>query len=420
MAAMLRSNTKFTNVVAKSATKNTTAARPKTVCKAGKKVMVTSAEKVRTPTNVTPENDLMIRVAKGEATEATPVWLFRQAGRHLPEYNQFKKDSGKNFLQILDDPMAVAEVTMQPLRRYNLDAAILFSDILVVPQAFGIDVEMPGGKGILIPNPLTTPADLKRLPDSVDVEKSLGHVFEGVERINEAIVKEGHGVPLIGFSAAPWTLLYYMVGGSSKDNGDAGIRWCRDYPEDAQMLLDHLTSVVIDYLDKQVQCGAHMIQVFEAMGEFIDEPTFHNFAMPAMKKIAEEMRRRHPTIPLLTFPRDAMYGISACAECYDVVTIDTVASRTEMRAMIAKEAAARGAKPARLQGNFDPALLQLETGGTNAQIEDAVRLMLSEFGPQGLIANLGAGLMGKEDPARVTHMIDSVHSISKEMIAEGN
>jgi len=413
---MLRSsatlNTRFTAPV------NT--ARPNIACRASKPTMAASTEKLRTPTNVTPENDLMIRVAKGEATEATPVWLFRQAGRHLPEYTEFKKTSGKNFLDILQDPASVAEVTMQPLRRYNLDSAILFSDILVVPQAFGIDVLMPGGVGILIPNPIESPADMKRLPENIDVEASLGHVFEGVERINEAIVKEGHGVPLIGFSAAPWTLLYYMVGGSSKNNGDAGIRWCRDHPADAQMLLDHLTHVVIEYLDKQVQSGAHMIQVFEAMGEFIDKHTFDNFAMPAMRKIAKELRVRHPTIPLLNFPRDAMYGVAACAECYDVVTIDTVASRTEMRKMLADQAAASGVPPARLQGNFDPALLQLGSGGTNAEIDDAVRLMLSEFGPQGLIANLGSGLMGKEDPAKVNHFVDSVHTISKEIIAEGN
>lgn len=394
----------------------TRSARSVTCQAAPKKVVnAVAVDRVSNVTNQTPANDLMVRVAKGEETEATPVWLFRQAGRHLPEYIDFKKTSGKNFLDILLDPAAVAEVTMQPLRRYNLDAAILFSDILVISQAFGIDVEMPGGKGILIPDPLVTPADLKRLPESIDIEDKLGHVLESVERINESIVKEGHNVPLIGFSAAPWTLLFYMVGGASKKNNDAGMRWLQQYPEDSRMLLDQLTDVVINYLDKQVQCGAHMIQVFEAMGEFIEEKEFHEFAMPCMVKIAAEMRKRHPTIPLLNFPRDAMYGLSACQEAnYDVVTLDCSADPKTVRAALKKEADARGQTPARLQGNFDPQYL---VDGTMEEISAETRKMLEEFGPQGLIANLGSGLGGKEDPARVAHFVDEVHNISKELIA---
>jgi len=355
-------------------------------------------------------NDLMVRAARGEATEQTPVWLFRQAGRHLPEYNEYKAKTGKNFLQLLDDPKDVAEVTLQPVRRYNIDAAILFSDILVVAEAMGIKVEMPGGKGILVPEPLKTPADLDRVtlpPDPASasglVGSKLGHVIAAVR----LIIQELDGkVPLIGFSAAPWTLFYYMVGGSSKKNQEEGERWLKEHPEESERIMDALQLIVIEYLSAQADAGAHILQLFEAMGDFITPSSFEKVAQPRMAAIAQELKARYPDVPLMVFPRGAAYALPALGESgFDVLTLDASADWSTVRSEL---------PPVCLQGAFDPALLIRETGSDEEQVAAAVDEMLTALGPQKLIANLREGLCGKEDPALVTAFVEAVHAYKSE------
>ncbi|CAM9744322.1 unnamed protein product [Ascophyllum nodosum] len=370
--------------------------------------------------NANPEfalqNDLMLRAARGEKVERTPVWLFRQAGRHLPEYREYKESKGKNFLELLKDPNDVAEVTMQPIRRYNLDAAILFSDILVVPQALGIEVEMPGGKGITIPRPLKDPQDFEaRIPKEVDTKAKLSHVIQAVVRIKQELKGK---VPLIGFSAAPWTLMFYMVGGSSKNNTDYGERWLRDYPEASAKLMEFLTTVVVDYMAAQVEAGADILQVFEAMGGFISEDHFYDRAMPCLSsRIASELKERCPGVPLMVFARGATYAnVALQAAGYDVVTMDTETDRKATREALQQAARGAGREPSVVQGNFDPRLLADASPMSSAKVREATATMMRELGPQKLIANLGEGLMGQEDPANVAVFVDAIHEFSEDLI----
>jgi len=374
-----------------------------------------------------PANDLMIRAAlagspnrEGAPTkvEKTPLWLFRQAGRHLPEYQEYKAKTNRNFLELLADPVSVAECTMQPVRRYPVDAAILFSDILVIPEAMGIEVTMPGGVGIQVPNPLKDSEEVEtRLPtlaelsDPAFVTENLGHVLAAVRKIRAQMVSENVSIPLIGFSAAPWTLLYYMVGGSSKKNVEIGKHWLNTYPEASQKLLDKLTRVVTEYLSAQVDAGCHMLQIFEAMGMMIDDDNFEKFALPCLEKIATELRSRHPNVPLMVFCRGACHlndKVSAL-NLYDVITIDGSVDRTKARAMVGPGVT--------LQGNYDPAELIEENGKTVETVRASAKQLLEELGPQQLIANLGEGLGGRESPELVRAFVDAIHEESAAMIA---
>lgn len=365
-----------------------------------------------------PENDLMIRAALGETVEKTPTWLFRQAGRHLPEYTAYKKKTGRNFVELLKYPEDVAECTMQPIRRYEVDAAILFSDILVIAEALGIDVTMPGGVGILIPEPLAGPEEVATRIPSLDqiteafVEDKLGHVMESVRQIRAQMEEEGKSIPLIGFSAAPWTLLFYMVGGSSRKNTEIGMQWLDEHPEESQKLLDILTKVVIEYMSQQVENGTHMLQVFEAMGMMIDEEHFDKFALPCLEKISKELKSRFPDVPLMIFSRGASFANANLAKLeYDVVTIDGDVDRSTARAVVGDKVA--------LQGNYNPRELIEDEEGTKTPetVRATAREMLEALGPQKLIANLGEGLGGKESTTLVDAFVNSIHEESATIIS---
>jgi len=380
-----------------------------------------SSEKVYTMP-APPANDLMIRAALGrEPTERTPVWLFRQAGRHLPEYHAYKEKTGRSFLDMLNHPEDVAECTMQPCRRYPMDAAILFSDILVIAESLGIEVTMPGGVGILVPNPLKGPEEVATRIPTVDAitsdfiaDSKLGIVLESVRQIRAKMVEEDISIPLIGFSGAPFTLMFYMIGGSSRKNLDSGMTWLNEHPEESTKLLDVLTKIIIEYMSAQVESGAHMLQLFEAMGMMLEKKEFEEFALPCLEKIAIELKSRYPDVPLMVFARGACYANEKLSHMgFDVITMDGEVERSTARDIVGDKTG--------LQGNYNPRELIPGVGEdgedkTADTVRASAKQLLDDLGPQRLIANLGEGLGGKESPELVQVFIDTIHEYSEELI----
>lgn len=369
-------------------------------------------------TPAAPENDLMIRAALGrEPVERTPVWLFRQAGRHLPEYHAHKEKTGRSFLDMLKYPEDVAECTLQPCRRYPMDAAILFSDILVIAEALNIEVTMPGGVGILVPNPLSGPEEVATRVPSIDeispqfIEENMGVILDSVKLIRKKMKEEDISIPLIGFSGAPFTLMYYMIGGSSRKNNDIGMKWLNEHPEESQKLLDVLTKIIIEYMSAQVEAGAHMLQLFEAMGMMLEEKELFEWSIPCLEKIGAELKKRYPDVPLMVFSRGACYANEKLSHMgFDIVTMDGDVDRSTARATVGDRCG--------LQGNYDPAELIEANGKTAETVQETAKQYIDDFGPQRLIANLGEGLGGKESTDLVRVFIDTIHDYSEQKIKE--
>jgi len=300
-----------------------------------------------------------------------------------------------------------------------MDAAILFSDILVIAEALGIEVTMPGGVGILVPNPLTGPEEVEsRIPKLSDItpafiEETLGVVLESVKLIRAKMVEENISVPLIGFSGAPFTLMFYMIGGSSRKNKEAGMQWLNNHPEESKTLLDTLTKIITEYMAAQVESGAHMLQLFEAMGMMLEKKEFEEFALPCLEKIAVDLKARYPDIPLMIFSRGACYANEKLSKMgFDVVTMDGDVDRATARATVDGRCG--------LQGNYDPRELIEENGKTAETVKESAKELLDALGPQRLIANLGEGLGGKESPELVSVFIDTIHSYSEELIKKAS
>ena len=291
------------------------------------------------------KNDNLLRAARGEKVDRLPIWIMRQAGRHLPEFGAFMKD--KSFFEVCQTPEYACEVTLQPIRRYDMDASIIFSDILVVPQAMGMHCEMVPGKGPHFPQPLTLDT-LPQLDLEVDVKKKLQYVFDAITLTRKEL--DGK-VPLIGFCGAPWTLFAYMVEGGGSKTYSKAKSWLYKHEKETNLILDAITELLIDYLVGQVKAGAQMLQVFESSTAYLTPGLFAKYCVNRIKRIATEVKRRlgSDRVPMTVFAKDAHYAICDFGHSdYDVIGVDWCTPPAYARQM---------ANGKVLQGNLDPCAL---------------------------------------------------------------
>lgn len=345
------------------------------------------------------KNDRFLRALERKSVDVTPVWMMRQAGRYLPEYRELRSKAG-DFLSLCKNKEWACEVTLQPLERYDLDAAILFSDILTVPDAMGLGLYFETGEGPRFKKIVRTAQDVDALP-IVNTLKDLSYVTDAVSTIR----RELNGrVPLIGFSGSPWTLATYMVeGGSSKDFRHVkGMMYSQ--PDVMHQLLEKITLSVIDYLNAQIKAGAQAVQIFDTWGGNLSDVAYREFSLNYMKKIVSGLIREHEgrKVPVILFTKGGGLWLPEMADAgADALGLDWTMDIGRARTLV-------GGKVA-LQGNMDPSVLY----GSPKAIKGEVARILASYGPgSGQVFNLGHGIHQFVDPKNAGVFIDAVHELS--------
>jgi len=345
------------------------------------------------------ENDTLIRALLRQPTDRTPVWMMRQAGRYLPEYRRVRELAG-SFMGLCTNPELACEVTLQPLERYPLDAAILFSDILTIPDAMGLGLTFVEGEGPRFSHPVRRAEDIRNLPIP-DPEQSLGYVMAAVRLIKREL--QGR-VPLIGFSGSPWTLATYMVeGGSSRDfRRIKGLLY--EDPTLLHALLTRLADAVALYLNAQIAAGVDAVMIFDTWGGALAHHHYRSFSLDYAARVAGRLNREtaHRRIPAVFFTKGGGQWLNAMASAgFDALGLDWTTDLGEARARVGDRVA--------LQGNLDPMTLY----ASRDVIRDEVHRVLQEYGrAPGHVFNLGHGILPDVDPEHAGAMIAAVHELS--------
>lgn len=339
------------------------------------------------------KNDLILRAARGEKTERTPVWLMRQAGRILPEYRAVR-ESLSGFVELVQNPTLAAEVTIQPVDILGVDAAIIFSDILVIPEAMGLPYEMVEKRGPFFPNVVENEKDLQQIRIA-DPEEGLGYVLDAIRITKKELADR---VPLIGFAGAPFTIYCYMVEGQGSKTFSKAKKLLYSNPEIAHTLLQKITDSTIAYLKAQIAAGADMLQIFDSWAGILSPAQYATFATPYIKQICDAIDQQ---VPVTIFAKGAFFAIEDFAKLKcNTIGLDWNMDPSHMRRIVGESKT--------LQGNLDPCALY----GSFSDIEKATKEMLDAFGTQRYIANLGHGVYPDTDPEKVKAFIETVKSYS--------
>ncbi len=330
----------------------------------------------------------------------TPIWVMRQAGRYLPEYRSTRKKAG-DFISLCKSSELACEVTLQPLERFDLDAAILFSDILTIPDAMGLGLHFIEGEGPRFSKPLSNLIDIERLTKP-DVGDKLTYVFDAVSIIKKNLKNRA---PLIGFSGSPWTLATYMVEGGSSKNFSKVKTLMFQNPSHMHQLLDILADTVIDYLNAQIEAGADSVMIFDTWGGLLNKQCYENFSLQYMTKIVDDLHRNYEgkTIPVTLFTKGGSAWLEqiAASGC-DGIGLDWTIELGEAERRVGSQVA--------LQGNLDPSVLY----ASPEVIVSEVKKVLNQFkGKTGHVFNLGHGITPDVDPENMKILVDAVHTYSK-------
>jgi uroporphyrinogen decarboxylase len=337
--------------------------------------------------NVALKNDLLLRVAQGQAVERPPIWLMRQAGRFLSEYREVRAKAG-SFRAMIAHPEIAAEVTLQPVDLVGVDAAIIFSDILVIPEAMGLPYEMIPGKGPNFPETVRTASAMKQL-HAVEAESNLDHTYEALRMVKREL--DGR-VPLIGFAGAPWTIFCYMTEGSGSKTFSVAKSIIYREPAFAHSLLQAITDATITYLKGQIAAGADIVQIFDSWAGILNGPTFNEFSLPYIRQICDAIQE----VPKTVFAKGAFFSLSEIntLDC-NIIGLDWSTDPAWAQSIITEKA---------MQGNMDPCQLY----GSEADVRKATQSMLEAFPAGRHVANLGHGIYPDLSRENVIAMIETV------------
>ena len=344
-------------------------------------------------------NDRLLRALARQPVDRTPVWMMRQAGRYLPEYRATREKAG-SFMDLCRSAELACEVTLQPLARFDLDAAILFSDILTIPDAMGLGLYFAEGEGPKFERPLRDTASIRALRKP-DMQQDLGYVMAAVSTIRQALAGR---VPLIGFAGSPWTLATYMIEGASSRDFARAKALIYDQPEAAHQLLGLLADTVAEYLNAQIEAGAQAVQIFDTWGGALSTPAYQRFSLAYMARVVAQLKREQDgyQVPVILFTKGGGQWLELIAETgCDALGLDWTTELGTARARVGDRVA--------LQGNLDPAVLNASPDAIRAEV---ARTLQSFGSGSGHIFNLGHGITPGVAPEHAGAMINAVHELS--------